>query len=225
MVNDVIRGVIFDVDGTLVDSVDLHAAAWQETFAHFGHPTEFDAVRSQIGKGGDQIMPVFVPPDVLERKAEEIDAFRHDLFKRKYLRQVRGFHRVRALFQQLRADGRRIALASSAKGDELAHYKRAADIDDLVDTETSSDDAEHSKPHPDIFEAALSRIALPGEQVVVVGDSPWDARAAANAGLRCIGLLCGGFAAADLRDAGCAELYAGPEDLLRHLDRSLIGRA
>jgi HAD superfamily hydrolase (TIGR01509 family) len=224
MSDGTIRGVIFDVDGTLVDSVDLHARAWQETFAHFGHPADFDAVRGQIGKGGDQIMPVFLPADVLEQRGAEIDAFRHDLFKRAYLRQVRGFHRVRALFQQLRADGKRLALASSAKGDELAHYKRAADIDDLVEAETSSDDAERSKPHPDIFEAALARLALPKEAVVVVGDSPWDAKAAANAGLRSVGLLCGGFPAADLREAGCGELYASPEDLLRHLDRSLIGR-
>ncbi|HEY0835756.1 MAG TPA: HAD family hydrolase [Azospirillum sp.] len=219
-----IKGVIFDVDGTLVDSVDLHAAAWRETFIHFGHAADFDAVRAQIGKGGDQIMPVFVPSEELEHRGDAIDAFRHDLFARKYMPQVRGFHRVRALFQRLRADGRRIALASSAKGDELAHYKRAADIDDLVDTETSSDDAERSKPHPDIFQAALGRLGLPKDEVVVVGDSPWDAQAAVNAGLRCIGLLCGGFAASDLRAAGCEDLYANPEDLLRHIDRSLIGR-
>lgn len=219
-----IDAVIFDVDGTLVDSVDLHTRAWQEALAHFGYEVGFQLIRSQIGKGGDQLMPVFVPEADLKRVEEELDSFRSDLFKRKYLDQVRGFHRTRALFQHLKAEGKRVALASSAKGDELAYYKRAADIDDLVDTETSSDDAERSKPYPDIFQAALDRLGVAAERAVVIGDSPWDAVAARKAGLRTIGVLCGGFPEADLREAGCAEIRQGPEDILRHYADTLIAR-
>lgn len=112
-----VRGVIFDVDGTLVDSVDLHARAWVEALRHFGYEVEFDAVRSQIGKGGDQLMPVFVPPEDLERRQEEIDRYRHDLFARDYMDKVTGFPGVRPLIERLLANGRRVALASSAKGD------------------------------------------------------------------------------------------------------------
>ncbi|GAA4253018.1 HAD-IA family hydrolase [Azospirillum formosense] len=220
----VLKAVIFDVDGTLVDSVDLHAHAWVEAIRHFGYHAEFDAVRSQIGKGGDQLMPVFVPEKDLDRIEDELDHFRHELFARKYMPKVRGFHRVRGLFQHLHAEGLRIALASSAKGDELERYKRAAEITDLVDVETSSDDAERSKPHPDIFEAALERLGLPAEEAVVVGDSPWDAKAAGRAGLTVVGVLCGGFAEQDLRRAGCAEIFRDPEDLQRRFATSLIGK-
>ncbi len=218
-----IKAVIFDVDGTLVDTVDLHARAWQETFEHFGYPTRYEDVRSQIGKGGDQLMPVFVPEEDLECRYEEIDSFRSDLYKRKYLDKARGFHRTRALFQQLLSDGRKVALASSAKGDELAHYKRAADIDDLVDTETASEDADRSKPHPDIFEAALDKLGVAPGEAVVVGDTPWDAKAATRAGIPVIGVLSGGFSEKDLRAAGCREVWRDPEDLLKHYHQSLVG--
>jgi phosphoglycolate phosphatase-like HAD superfamily hydrolase len=220
----VIDAVIFDVDGTLVDTVDLHAAAWQRTFANFGHNIDFDAIRSQIGKGGDQLMPVFLPKQEVERRGREMEDYRLELFKRDYLPDVRGFPKVRELFERILVDGKRIALASSAKGKELEAYKKAAEITDLVDQETSSDDAERSKPHPDIFEAALARLNLPPERAVVVGDSPYDAEAAGKAGLKTIGLLCGGFAEAELRRAGAAQIFRDPADLLANYDRSLISQ-
>ena len=217
-----INAVIFDVDGTLVDSVDRHAAAWQRAFAHFGYDVDFAAIRSQIGKGGDQLMPVFLPKEMVERRGEEIEDYRLALFKRDYLPRVRGFPKVRELFQRILAEGKRIALASSAKGDELDAHKKAADIVDLVDEETSSDDAERSKPHPDIFEAALARLKLRPEGAVVVGNSPYDAEAAGKAGMQTIGVLCGGFPAAELRQAGVAQIFHDPADLLVNFDRSLI---
>jgi phosphoglycolate phosphatase-like HAD superfamily hydrolase len=121
------KAVIFDVDGTLVDSVDLHAQAWQEAFGQFGHPVSFEDVRSQIGKGGDQLMPVFLSKDELERIGENLEEFRSQLFKAKYLAQVRGFPRVRELFQKLITEGWKVGLASSAKGGELNVYRARAD--------------------------------------------------------------------------------------------------
>lgn len=217
-----VRGVIFDVDGTLVDSVDLHSQAWVETLRHFGYPVGFREVRGQIGKGGDQLIPVFVPAADRERRQEEIERYRHALFRHSYMDRVRPFPAVPDLFRRLRADGRRIALASSAKGDELGRYKKIARIEGLADVETSSDDADRSKPHPDIFQAALAKLGLGPAEAIVIGDTPWDALAATRAGLPILGVLCGGFAEADLRAAGCREIYRDPQDLLARLADSAI---
>jgi len=209
------RAVIFDIDGTLLDSVDLHARAWVEAFAHFGVETDEGRVRSQIGKGGDELMPVFLPKERIEREGETIEAFRSDLFKRKYLPEVRPFPGVPALFERIRADGLKIALASSGKRSEVERYTEILGIGDLVDVSTSSDDADRSKPHPDIFEAALKKLnGTPSDRIHVVGDTPYDAEAATKAGLPTIGLLCGGFPEADLSTAGCVALYRDPQDLL-----------
>ena len=216
-----LKAVIFDVDGTLVDSVDLHAHAWQEALAHFGKRVEYERVRYQIGKGGDQLMPVFLSEEELEEFGEELEKFRGELFKREYLPRVEGFPSVRELFERVGREGLQIALASSAKGDELKTYKQIARIEDLVEEETSADDAERSKPHPDIFEAALARLGdTRASEAVVVGDTPYDAEAASKAGLKTVGLLCGGFPEEDLRAAGCVRIYRDASDLLANYDSS-----
>ncbi|MCB4801072.1 HAD superfamily hydrolase (TIGR01509 family) [Methylobacterium brachiatum] len=217
------RAVIFDIDGTLLDSVDLHAKAWVEAFAHFGVETDAAKVRSQIGKGGDELMPVFLPPERIEREGKEIESYRSDLFKRKYLPEVRPFPAVRPLFERIRAAGLKIALASSGKGPEVERYQEILGIADLVDVVTSSDDADRSKPHPDIFEAAAQKLEGFGkDEMIVIGDTPYDAQAASKAGLRTIGVLCGGFPEADLSGAGCVAIYRDPQDLLDGFDRSLL---
>lgn len=215
------RAVIFDIDGTLLDSVDLHARAWVEAFAHFGVTTDFADVRRQIGKGGDELMPVFLSEERVARDGETIEAYRSDLFKRRYLSEVRPFPGVRPLFEHIRAAGLTIALASSGKRSEVEHYTEILQIGDLVDVATSSDDADRSKPHPDIFEAALEKLdGAPRDAIIVIGDTPYDAEAAAKAGLRTVGLLCGGFPEADLRSAGCVAIYRDPEDLLNRFAQS-----
>ncbi|ACB22658.1 MULTISPECIES: HAD family hydrolase [Methylobacterium] len=215
------RAVIFDIDGTLLDSVDLHARAWVEAFAHFGVTTDFADVRRQIGKGGDELMPVFLSEERVARDGETIEAYRSDLFKRRYLSEVRPFPGVRPLFEHIRAAGLTIALASSGKRSEVEHYTEILEIGDLVDVATSSDDADRSKPHPDIFEAALEKLdGAPRDAIIVIGDTPYDAEAAAKAGLRTVGLLCGGFPEADLRSAGCVAIYRDPEDLLNRFAQS-----
>ena len=215
------RAVIFDIDGTLLDSVDLHARAWVEAFAHFGVETDGAEVRSQIGKGGDELMPVFLPKERIAREGTEIETFRSDLFKAKYLPEVRPFPAVRPLFERIRKAGLTIALASSGKGPEVERYQDILGIADLVDVVTSSDDAERSKPHPDIFEAAVRKLdGLGKDEMIVIGDTPYDAEAASKAGLRTIGVLCGGFPEADLSAAGCIAIYRNPQDLLDGFERS-----
>lgn len=219
------RAVIFDIDGTLLDSVDLHARAWVEAFAHFGVETKQDEVRGQIGKGGDELMPVFLSRERIEREGEAIEAFRSDLFKKKYLPEVRPFPGVRPLFERIRADGLTIALASSGKRSEVERYTDILKIGDLVDVATSSDDADRSKPHPDIFEAALAKLGRgPSDTIHVIGDTPYDAEAAGKAGLPTIGLLCGGFPEADLSEAGCVAIFRDPQDLLDGYDRSPLAQ-
>jgi HAD superfamily hydrolase (TIGR01509 family) len=214
------EAAIFDVDGTLVDSVDLHARAWQEAFAHFGRRVPFEEMRAQIGKGGDQLLPVFFSQDEIALRGKTIEDYRSELWKRKYLKRVRAFPGVRELFQQLRRHRVRIALASSAKKDDLAVYEQIAGIDDLTDAETASDDVERSKPCPDVFEVALRRLGSHKERTLAIGDSPWDAIAASRAGIRTIGVLCGGFAEEDLRRAGCIAIHGGPTELLARLEES-----
>jgi HAD superfamily hydrolase (TIGR01509 family) len=149
-----------------------------------------------------------------------------ELFKQKYLPRVRPFPGVRELFQKIESNGQKIALASSAKPDELEKFEQIANIEDLVEVKTSSGDAERSKPHPDIFEAALDRLGqnIPRERVIVVGDSPHDAEAAGKAHLCTIGVLCGGFPEATLREAGCIAIYEGPEDLLNRYEDSPLAK-
>ncbi len=216
-----IKAVIFDIDGTLVDSVDLHARAWQEAFRHYGRDVAFPEIRHQIGKGGDQLLPVFFSPEELDKFGEELEKHRGYIYKRDYLPLVRGFPRVRPLFERIRRDGKRIALASSAKADELETYKKLADIEGLVEEQTSADDAEKSKPHPDIFEAALSQLGdVRPDEAIVIGDTPYDAEAAGKAGLRTVGVLCGGFPEGELRAAGCIKFYKDFSDLLAHYEES-----
>lgn len=215
------KAVIFDVDGTLIDSVPQHAKAWQDAFRDFGHDVPFEEVRRQIGKGSDHLLPVFLSEAELKEKGEALEKHRSKILKERYLPTIEGLAQVRALIQRLQSDGKQLALASSAKGDELTTYKKIADITDLIATETSSDDAEESKPSPDIFEAALKRLdGIAAEDAIVVGDTPYDAEAASKAGMRTIGLLSGGWSADELRQAGCIATYNDPADLFAHYDSS-----
>jgi HAD superfamily hydrolase (TIGR01509 family) len=215
------KAVIFDVDGTLIDTNALHSGAWVDTFRHFGVEVDLEDIWHQMGKGGDQLMPSFLPPDLIEQRGREIEQFRMDLFTRAYLPKARPFPGVRELFERLRAEGQTVVLASSAKADELEHYKSLAGIADLIDAATSSDDVERSKPYPDIFQAALKRLhPIRPEEAVVVGDSPFDAEAARGADLTMVGLLCGGFDADALRSVGCVAVYRDARDLLDHYEAS-----
>jgi HAD superfamily hydrolase (TIGR01509 family) len=216
-----IDAVLFDVDGTLVDSNDLHASAWQEAFRHFGLVVGYDDIRGQIGKGGDNLIPALLPADVVERLQEEIEAFRSDLFKRDYLHRARPFPGAADLLRRLHDEGVTLVLASSAKQPELDYHIKKLGCGDLLAAATSADDVEHSKPCPDIFAAAWEKARAQGEarRTVVVGDTPYDIEAAARIGLPAVAVRCGGFEEEELVRA--AAIYDGPIDLNRAFPRWL----
>jgi HAD superfamily hydrolase (TIGR01509 family) len=216
------KAAIFDIDGTLVDSVDLHALAWQEAFAQFGHDVSFEAARSQIGKGGDKLIPVFLSDQARREHGEALEKWRGEHFRSRYRAMVRPFSCVPELMQRVRDAGIKVAVASSAKREELEVYLEIAGITSLIDASTSSDDADQSKPAPDIFDAVLKKLGIDAAQAVAIGDSPYDAQAANAAGMAAIGMLSGGFEETSLRDAGCVEVYPGPGALLACFDRSLL---
>ena len=212
-----IEAFVFDVDGTLIDSNDFHAEAWQKAFEKYDKEIAFEKIRPQIGKGADTLLPVFLTEKEIEEFGEEMTDLRGEIFKRDYLARVKPFPKVRELFQKIKDDGGRIALASSSNEDEVEAYKKIANIEDLVEKSTSADDAEKSKPAPDIFQAALKLLGNPApETVLVIGDTPYDAEAAMKAKLKIVGVLCGGFAEKDLREKGCFEIYRDPADVLEN---------
>ena len=218
------KAAIFDLDGTLLDSVDLHALAWREAMAKFGHDVTFEQVRSQIGKGGDKLIPIFLSANEQRDHGKEMEEWRGQRFKTAYLPLVRPFSAVPDLFRRVRDAGIQVAVASSAKKDELDKYLDIARISDLVDVKTSSDDAEESKPAPDIFEVVLKRLKIEGRDAIAIGDTPYDALAAGKAGITTIGVLCGGFTETSLREAGCAEVYPGPAALLALFAETTLAR-
>lgn len=215
-----IRAVIFDLDGTLVDSNELHVLAWQETFRHFGKEIPLGRLREQIGKGGDQYLPVFLDERELREFGEQADEYRGEIFKKKYLSQVRPFPKVHELFERVRAEGKKIALASSGKEDEVRHYEKIANIEGLVDAMTTADQVAHSKPKADVFIAALRILGVQPGEAVAIGDTPYDVAAAKKIDLPVIGLLCGGFPEQVLRDEGAAAIFRDPADLLERYYQS-----
>jgi HAD superfamily hydrolase (TIGR01509 family) len=215
--------IIFDVDGTLLDSVDQHTRAWQLAFKKFGFDRKFYEIRRQIGKGGDKLMPAMITKAQVREFGEEMEEERGRIFKRNYLPKLRPFEGVRDLFIKLREEGKTIALASSAPADELRKYKVICKIEDLVEDDASGDDASSSKPAPDIFLAAIEKLGkVNKKRIVAVGDTPYDAESATAAGIKAIGVLTGGWTKSELESAGCSEVYTDVKDMLEQFESSIL---
>lgn len=214
-----LRAFIFDIDGTLVDSNELHVEAWDLAFRHFGKIFPKEKLHSQIGKGSDQYLPEFLTKEEIERFGKELDEYRSDVFKKEYRPKARPFPKVRELFQRIRGDRKRIVLASSGKKDDTKYYIELLKVDDLIDGYTSADDADRSKPAPDIFTASLEKVKVSPDEAITVGDTRFDVEAAAKAGLRTIALTCGGTDESVLRKAGAIAVYRDPAHLLAEYDK------
>ncbi|MDF0489562.1 HAD family hydrolase [Sphingomonas sp. H39-1-10] len=219
-----IKAIFFDVDGTLVDSNEQHVTAWHDAFAEQGLRIARDAIRGQIGKGGDLLVPALVPDasDALRQTLSE----RHGaLFKRAHLDDVKPFPAAAALVRHVHESGRQVVLASSADAKEVAHYVEQLGIGSALHATTTIDDAETSKPAGDIFAAALEKVKpLTPDEVIVVGDTPYDVEAAAKCGIRTVAVRSGGFPDAALREAGAIALYDDVAELLARFDESPLNR-
>jgi HAD superfamily hydrolase (TIGR01509 family) len=217
-----LRGVLLDIDGTLLDSNDAHALSWVEAFEKVGEKIAFDRVRPLIGMGGDKVMQMLagVPEDSADGHA--ISDRRKAIFMQEHLPSLRPFDGARDLCVELEKRGLRLVVATSASGEELDGLLKQTGIDDLIDESATKSDAARSKPDVDIVAAAVRKSALPPRELVMLGDTPYDVEASRKAGVRAIGFRCGGHS--DEALAGAAEIYDGPRDLLRRFDESLLGR-
>lgn len=208
-----VKAIIFDVNGTFVDFVDLHALAWQEAFPEFGHDVTFEQAGSQIGKGGDKLVPVFLSASEQAHHGEALTEWRGNRCKSAYLSKIRPFSCVPDPFRYARENGLKMSVASSAKNAELDIYLEIAALHEFVNISIPSEGAQQSKPAPDIFETTLNLLNLQGHDAIAIGNSPYDAQAAGKANIQAIGFLSGGFNEVDLSKAGCIAVYPGPSSL------------
>lgn len=215
-----IKAVLFDIDGTLVDSNDYHVEAWQEVFNRIGATFDDQVVHDQIGKGTDMLVPALLP-DTEEIEQERMGEEHRRIFKSKYLEQVTPFLAARDLLARVKNSGRQVVLASSASSDELEHYVGLLDARGIVGVSTTSDDVERTKPAPDIFAIALEKLSpLDASEVIVVGDTPYDIEAAARCGIASVGVRSGKFDDATLGRAGAVALYDDVAALLADFEAS-----
>jgi HAD superfamily hydrolase (TIGR01509 family) len=211
-----IRGVILDMDGTLVDSNDAHALAWVEAFAKHDIQVSYERIRPLIGMGGDKIIPKIAGYSMESPEGRQIARMRGEIFQSRYLPWVHPFPGVRDLLARFRADDLKLGLASSAPPEELGQLLQIAGVEDLIDRKSSTDRDDESKPDPDVVHAAVEALELPHTAIVMVGDTPYDVLAAGRAGVRIVALRCGGWS--DDQLAGAMAIYDDPADLLASYD-------
>lgn len=217
------RGVLFDVDGTLIDSSYIHTIAWWGAFRQYGHDVPMAAIHQLVGMGGARLVDNLLPSGRDRDEDEDIMAS-HGALYASHWPSLRAFDGAKELLGQCHAGGLAVALASSARERDLQVMRSVLDADSFIDAATSANDAEESKPAPDILEAALAAVGVDAANAVYVGDAVWDMKAAAALGIPSIGVTCGGIQAGQLRDAGAVEVYEGPRQLLENLGSSAIGR-
>lgn len=220
-----IRGVLLDIDGTLIDSNDAHARAWVDALAEHNYTVSLEHVRRLIGKGGDKVLPEVTGLQKDSPEGQQISQRRSEIFKTRYLPDIRPLSGTRDLLQHILDRGLALVVATSAQGDEAEALLQAAGVADLIEMRTTSSDARHSKPDPDIVDAALQRLGEPAQAALMIGDTPYDVQAAGRAGVPIIALRSGGWDDSDL--VGALAIYDDPADLLAHYDASPLrnGRA
>lgn len=217
-----LRAVILDVDGTLIDSNSAHARAYVDAGNELGYDIEFEKVRRLIGMGGDKLLPRAVGLEEESEEGRRLADRKKEIFHERYLPTLAATPGARQLLHRLRDDGMKLVVATSAEKEEMRGLLEQAGIADLIQDATSASDAEESKPDPDIVEAALEQTGFPAEQVVMLGDTPYDVEAAERAGVRIVAVRTGGWDDEELR--GAIAVYRDPAELLERFDESPLGR-
>ena len=217
-------GILFDVDGTLVDTTYVHTVCWWQALRQLDHDVPMTRIHRAIGMGSDRILDELIGT----RRNRDDDAALHQSKKTLYSTywdRLRPLPGAQNLLRATAEAGLAVVLASSSSKEELEKLLQALDCDDVITEATSSADAEQSKPSPDILQAALEQSHLDRSNVVFVGDSRWDVEAAGAIDIPCIGLTSGGLAAAELESVGAAEIYGTPQELCDHFrDSSVLRR-
>ncbi|MEU9627307.1 HAD family hydrolase [Streptomyces luteogriseus] len=211
------RAAVFDVDGTLVDTNHLHVVAWWEAFRQAGHEVPMHAVHRAVGLPSTDLVAHLLGEDRDTDQDADISAGHKALYGQ-YFGRLPALPGAGDLLRRLHRDGWTVVLATSAGGAELGALRRALDADEAISATASADDVDEGKPAPEPVEHALELAGVPAERAVFVGDTVWDMRAGSSAGVRCLGVLCGGIPRADLEEAGADAVYAGPAHLLSALD-------
>ncbi|MEW2294998.1 HAD family hydrolase [Streptomyces sp. NPDC006743] len=210
------RAAVFDVDGTLVDTNHLHVTTWWEAFRQAGHQVPMHAIHRSVGLGSTDLIAHLLGDDRDEdQDAALSDA--HSTLYAQYFDRLPALEDAGRLLRHLHKGGWTVVLATSASGAELGALRRAIDADDAIAATASADDVEAGKPAPEPVQHALELVGVPPERAVFVGDTVWDMRAGSRAGVRCVGVLCGGIPRADLEQAGAQAVYDGPAHLLASL--------
>lgn len=217
------RAVLFDVDGTLVDTTYLHTVCWWQALLDHGHTVAMAEIRHAIGMGSGELLSHLLGDDRDREQDPELDAAHLTLYRRHW-GELRPFAGVADLLRSCAERGLQVVLATSASSAEFDALRGAIDADDAIAEATTADDAERAKPAPDVLGAALERAGVPAERAVFVGDSVWDGHAAAKAGVRFVAVTCGGTPAAQLHESGAVEVFRDPADLLRHFEESQLGK-
>src|SRR2546421_2145918 len=212
-----IHAVIFDVDGTLVDSNDAQARSWVDALKELGYSVTYEKVRPLIGMGGDKVLPETIGVQKDSEKGKQISKRRSEIFKEKYLPNVKPFPDTQKLLDRMRKQGLKLAIATSAQPDELRPLLQIVGAADLIEEKTSARDVKSSKPDPDVMQVALKRVGYPPNEVVMIGDAPYDIEAARKAGVGTIAFRCGGLGGPEL--ARSNAIYNAPADLVGHYDR------
>ena len=217
-----IKAVLFDIDGTLVDTNDMHVLAWEEAFAGIGAFFDRHVLHDQIGKGTDMLVPTLCPG--LDQAAQDkLGETEGQIFKAKYRREARPFWRASDLLSHAHGRGQRVMLASSASKTDIEYYLDLLGARDVVEGCTSGDDVKRTKPAPDIFATALRRLSgVSAAEVMVVGDTPYDVEAAASCGIATVALRSGKFSDASLQ--GAVAVYDDAAALLADYAHSPLGR-
>jgi HAD superfamily hydrolase (TIGR01509 family) len=219
-----IKAILFDIDGTLVDSNGAHIRAWEDAFEGVGKRFERSVVQNQMGKGADMLLPTLLP-DLDEKAKAALTTAQGDSFNNNYRDGIKPFPKARALIAHAHKLGQKVVFASSASKDDLEHYLDLLDVREYVDAATTSDDVEKTKPAPDIFSTALAKLpGLSASDVLVVGDTPYDIEAAKKAGIQTVALRSGGFSDEALEKAGALAIYDDVSALLVDYERSPLGQ-
>ncbi len=207
--------IVFDVDGTLVDTNYQHAVAWFRAFRRFDLTPALWRIHRAIGMGGDQLVEAVAGQDVENQHGDDLRSAWTEEFD-KFLSEVRPFDGAQPLLEAVRDRGLTVVLASSGERKHVEHYLDLLDGHRLADAWTTSEDAEQTKPAPDLVETAMAKVE--GVSAVMIGDSVWDAKAALRAGLPTYAVRTGGFSIGELEDAGATKVYDSLADLQSDLD-------